>query len=92
MSEKGCKHECDPCPYCRVLELEADLRAALTGWDKSNDRVKAFRAEIQDCRDGWAPDQPPSDLSQFLIDLESTLDLGDSQKNPPTSEGFLNEP
>ena len=37
-------------------------------------QIKAFRAEIQDCRDAWAPDQPPSDLRQFLIDLESTLE------------------
>jgi hypothetical protein len=37
-------------------------------------QLKAVRDEIQDCRDSWAPDQPPSDLSQFLIDLESVLE------------------
>ena len=35
---------------------------------------EAVKAKIQDCRDAWAPDQPPSDLSQFLIDLESVLE------------------
>ena len=42
--------------------------------EKLEAQIKAFRAEIQDCRDAWAPDQPPSDLRQFLIDLESTLE------------------
>jgi hypothetical protein len=37
-------------------------------------QIKSFRDEISDCREGWAPDQPPSDLSQFLIDLESVLE------------------
>ena len=37
-------------------------------------QLKAVRNEIADYRDAWAPDQPPSDLRQFLIDLESTLE------------------
>ena len=47
-------------PDPRIKEMEA--------------QIKSFRDEIQDCRDGWAPDQPPSDLAQFLIDLESVLE------------------
>ena len=46
----------------------------LTTVDKLQAQIKAFRAEIQDCRDAWAPDQPPSDLREFLIDLESVLE------------------
>ena len=40
----------------QIEELDAELRAALTGWDKSNDHVKAVKAEIQDGRDAWAPE------------------------------------
>ena len=69
------------CPECRIAELEEERDAYAVANINANctiaelkAQIKAFRTEIQDCRDAWAPDQPPSDLRQFLIDLESTLE------------------
>jgi hypothetical protein len=69
------------CLECRIVELEEDLCieesvSELRGKhrDKLEAQLKAVRDEISDCRDSWAPDQPPSDVAQFLIDLESVLE------------------
>jgi hypothetical protein len=37
-------------------------------------KLKAVKDECTDCRDSWAPDHPPHDLRQFLIDLESVFE------------------
>jgi hypothetical protein len=47
-------------------------------------KLEAVKSEIQDCRDAWAPDQPPSDLRQFLIDLESVITTLPESHKPPT--------
>ena len=72
------------CLLCIVAELKIafkqqkhaaeDYMHAARGVPRLKAQIKAFRAEIQDCRDAWEPDQPPSDLRQFLIDLESVLE------------------
>ena len=47
-------------PGNRVAELEA--------------QIEAVKNVIKDCRDSWAPDQPPYDIRQLLIDLDSVLE------------------
>ena len=64
-----------------LLQAMKAERACSESWKKAVEEsetqfrmlYRAFKAEIQDCRDAWVPDQPPSDLSQFLTDLESVL-------------------
>jgi hypothetical protein len=80
--------QCESCVVPKAqLKASEDYATTLTGTHpddvhKSRDerietlqaQLKAAQDEIQDCRDSWAPDQPPSDVAQFLIDLESVLE------------------
>jgi hypothetical protein len=68
-----CVTGADNCMACEVLQALKTDRAQL----------EATKSEIQDCRDAWAPDQPPSDLRQFLIDLESVITTQPESHKPP---------